>query len=277
MITIDFVALAQQGAEAWNQWRAENPDYRPSLSRAYLYGQSLSGFDLSYVDFSRACLIGADLSGADLSGACLQSVYASDSCFCGATLFQTDLRQGSFSEADFSEADLTGAKADGSNFGGACFTGACLMGWQVDETTAFAELKGDYLYLGAEFSLRWPASGTAQAGRLARFLRRRSHPAHFKYRLSSQVLAWTRCSQQSFLRFLAWSQATTVTVWRSLRTISVRAVRESEPTTRALLQWLRLCGVRSLRYSRYGYIQGRRSLRKPLKQLRLVWAQFILG
>lgn len=174
MTTIDFVALAEQGVDAWNQWRADHPDCHPDLSRAYLYGQLLTGFDLSNVDLSRACLIGASLQRANLSGACLQSAYASSANFSEANLTGADLQQGSFSEADFSRADLSGAKVEGSGFGGACFTGACLMGWQVDHTTAFAEIKGGYLYLGASSSLRWPPSGEAHAGELEAFLRQRS-------------------------------------------------------------------------------------------------------
>ncbi|MEN8446694.1 MAG: pentapeptide repeat-containing protein, partial [Cyanobacteria bacterium J06555_13] len=81
MTTTDFAALAEQGVDAWNRWRAEHPDCAPDLSRAYLYGQVLSGFDLSNTDLSHACLIGADLQQANLSGACLESAYANSANF----------------------------------------------------------------------------------------------------------------------------------------------------------------------------------------------------
>ncbi|MEL7328415.1 MAG: pentapeptide repeat-containing protein [Cyanobacteria bacterium J06559_1] len=176
MTTTDFAALAEQGVDAWNRWRAEHPDCAPDLSRAYLYGQVLSGFDLSNTDLSHACLIGADLQQANLSGACLESAYANSANFTETNLSGADLRQGSFNEADFTGANLSAVKAEASSFGGACFTGACLMGWQVDGNTSFVKAKGDYLYLGTGTSLRWPPIGEAKAGELAAFLQQRSQP-----------------------------------------------------------------------------------------------------
>ena len=68
------LAILEQGADAWNQWRRENSDTLPDLSGAKLSGANLSGADLSGAD-----LFGADLSWADLSGADLRGPTLSES------------------------------------------------------------------------------------------------------------------------------------------------------------------------------------------------------
>jgi uncharacterized protein YjbI with pentapeptide repeats len=65
------VALLKKGAEAWNAWRADNPDWRadnPDI-RPDLRGANLVGADLS----------GADLRGALLAGVDLKPTIWSDS------------------------------------------------------------------------------------------------------------------------------------------------------------------------------------------------------
>ncbi|MEL7333034.1 MAG: pentapeptide repeat-containing protein [Cyanobacteria bacterium J06560_2] len=176
MTDIDFPTLASQGADTWNQWRAAHPEIQPDLSRAYLYGQTLDGFDLSNTNLERACLIGANFRGANLSGACLQSVYASSSDFSEANLTGADLRQGGFSEANFTKANLSAASAQGTEFAGADFTGACLAVWQADHTTSLHEIQGEYLYLQLPPAGRQPRAGQFQPGELARFLQQRLSP-----------------------------------------------------------------------------------------------------
>jgi uncharacterized protein YjbI with pentapeptide repeats len=64
MANDDHIAKLKEGVNAWNAWRAENPDIHPDLRRAILSGAHLEGANLF-----RANLEGADLSGATLSGA----------------------------------------------------------------------------------------------------------------------------------------------------------------------------------------------------------------
>jgi uncharacterized protein YjbI with pentapeptide repeats len=54
----------RKGANAWNDWRASNPDVLPDLAGADLSGAKLTGFDLTYLDLGGAILRGADLDGA---------------------------------------------------------------------------------------------------------------------------------------------------------------------------------------------------------------------
>jgi hypothetical protein len=81
--------ILKQGAEAWNEWRKENPLIQPDINDANLNGANLSGADLSNVNLNRADLTGADLSGAWLS-------YA-------------NLLRTTFQSADFTNAQIDGA------------------------------------------------------------------------------------------------------------------------------------------------------------------------
>ncbi|MGB3291981.1 MAG: pentapeptide repeat-containing protein [Phormidesmis sp.] len=171
MAEIDFLALIEQGAESWNRWRADHPTVQPDLRTAYLFGQALSGFDLSEANLERACLISADLRGANLSKACLQSVYASKADLSEADLREADLSLGNFGEADFSGAILSDIRARGTNFAQACFTGATLANWQIDPTTTLQDLRGSHLCVKQQ---RKPRSGEFRPGELAALIRRLS-------------------------------------------------------------------------------------------------------
>ena len=131
MIAIDYLVLIEQGVEAWNRWRVENPDETPDLESAYLFEKSLQGINLRNANLSRACLIGADLAGADLAGANLCGVYANTANFQGASLVAADLREGNFIEANLTQANLSEALTDNANFTQACLQGTCLAGWST--------------------------------------------------------------------------------------------------------------------------------------------------
>lgn len=117
----EHLALLKQGVDAWNQWKANNPDIKPNLSFAtgkgiMIRGAKLSGVDLSRADLSRADLSHADLVGANLSEANFNEAYLSNADLIGADL----------SEADLSNADLIGANLIGTNLNGAKLNGADL-------------------------------------------------------------------------------------------------------------------------------------------------------
>jgi uncharacterized protein YjbI with pentapeptide repeats len=132
--------LHDQGVDAWNQWRIENPTTRVNLSGANLSGANLSGADLreadlieadlSWADLREANLIEADLSWADLGEANLRE----------ADLREADLREANLSGADLREANLSGADlksvvAIKTDFSGANLTGCQVYGisaWDVN-------------------------------------------------------------------------------------------------------------------------------------------------
>ena len=90
---VDFL---KQGIEAWNAWKAKNPDAEIDLS-----GAQLCHIDLRQANLRRASLEGANLSCADLSQAGLRDANLS-----GANL----------SRANLSNADLHGAIVTGTQF-----------------------------------------------------------------------------------------------------------------------------------------------------------------
>jgi hypothetical protein len=95
----DHLEILKQGVEAWNRWRAENPDVRPDLR----------GADLFMANLSQANLRGADLRQADLAR---------------ARLYRADFSQADLRGANLSQANLVGANLRGADLGGANLDGA---------------------------------------------------------------------------------------------------------------------------------------------------------
>jgi hypothetical protein len=136
--------VLEQGAEAWNAWRVENPGGRPELT-----GEDLSELDLTRVNLSdaelgeaelfdavlthanlkMASMPGADLSGADLSGAELYKVDLSN-----ASLIGCDLSEAYLAEAQLQRADLRGTNLQGADLSGADLSGANLAGANLGRT-----------------------------------------------------------------------------------------------------------------------------------------------
>jgi hypothetical protein len=117
MANKEHLVILEQGVEAWNQWRRENPDVRPDLSGADLSEAGLRGADLRRADLRGADLSGVDLYAANLSGADLGEADLSWAILRGATL----------SGADLIGADLRGAVLRGVHLRGADFTKATVV------------------------------------------------------------------------------------------------------------------------------------------------------
>ena len=96
--------ILQQGVEAWNEWKTENPDERIDLFRTYLRGADLSSANLHNANLNMANLIEADLREANLSGANLSSANLHM-----ANLIETNLRRADLSLTNLSKANLSGA------------------------------------------------------------------------------------------------------------------------------------------------------------------------
>src|SRR5919199_1295300 len=146
MANEEHLALLKQGVDAWNEWKANNPDIRPNLSFATgngltIRGAKLSGIDLSRTNLSRADLGKADLIGANLTEANLSEAYLSQVDLIGANLTRADLTSADLisanliganlsmvylSGADLSKANLSGADLIGANLKGANLKGANL-------------------------------------------------------------------------------------------------------------------------------------------------------
>jgi uncharacterized protein YjbI with pentapeptide repeats len=128
------LAILNQGVDAWNKWRKENPEIEPDLSEAKLSkkdlfeanfnGADLLEANLSQADLSnKAKLIGANLSGADLCDADLSDANLSEAKLIEAKLIRTVLMKANLSgvyllraslvETNFEKAKLTGCHVYG--------------------------------------------------------------------------------------------------------------------------------------------------------------------
>ncbi|MEL6126996.1 MAG: pentapeptide repeat-containing protein, partial [Pseudomonadota bacterium] len=116
MANPDHVAKLFEGVEAWNQWREENPDIRPDLSRDEETPSLRQLFIDSGVirDHERVPLSGVDLEDADLREADLRET----------DLRETDLREADLRGALLRDAELRGAYLRGANLRGADVSGA---------------------------------------------------------------------------------------------------------------------------------------------------------
>jgi len=122
MAQIEHILKLMAGVEAWNQWRAENPEVVPDLS-----GVNLSGKVLADVDFSGAQLNGAQFSSADLQGANLKRAKLIDSNLENARLVNVSLREAILRHAHLKGADLSGADLTEADLGGATLSNAILQ------------------------------------------------------------------------------------------------------------------------------------------------------
>jgi len=152
MANEEHLALLKQGVEAWNEWKANNPDIRPDLSFATGNGITIRGAKLSGVDLSRANLSRADLSRADLIGAYLSEAYLSEAYLSEAYLIGADLSNADLSSADLIGADLLGANLCEAHLRGADLSKANLNGTDLSRAKLIgAKLSGANLS-GAKLS-----------------------------------------------------------------------------------------------------------------------------
>jgi hypothetical protein len=122
MANSEHLAILEQGVEAWNQWRAENPEVLPNLSSGDLTKRNLGSINLSGAYLRGVVFTGTDFTLADLSMADLQeadlcetNLTAAD--FRGTNLNKADLSGSNLYASDFGFSDLVGTKFDGTSFG----------------------------------------------------------------------------------------------------------------------------------------------------------------
>jgi uncharacterized protein YjbI with pentapeptide repeats len=142
-------AILEEGVEAWNTWRDQNPGVRPGLRQAYLLGKRLLRVNLSDTDLAGAAmtecfLYQARLDGAILDGAKLSNVDLCEANLTGAKIRQANLEEANLLRTNLSGADLSGsslvnARLVGTNFRRANLTGCFVYGisaWDVNLTEA---------------------------------------------------------------------------------------------------------------------------------------------
>ncbi|MEM7759843.1 MAG: pentapeptide repeat-containing protein [Cyanobacteria bacterium P01_A01_bin.40] len=164
--------ILREGVKVWNQWRKDNPDIEPDLSRsqlkdANLYGINLSRVNLTGVDFTgadlrSAQLIHANLYGANFFSSNLTSADLRKANLGGAYLFcanlsRVDLRSASLYDVDLGGAylfcanlsgtNLNSVRALATNFEGGILTGACIEDWNINSKTNLKDVECDFIYL----------------------------------------------------------------------------------------------------------------------------------
>ncbi len=150
--------ILEQGIEAWNEWRKQNPKVRPDLTKANLRNKNFQGVNFNNVNLSNSDLWSSDLRNVNLRNANLTSVdlsychlanadlrYANLSnaflknanCFkanlrnsilCNAILNRADLYEANLSYADLRKANIFIAQLDRANFTSANLSDATMMG-----------------------------------------------------------------------------------------------------------------------------------------------------
>ncbi|MBD2691329.1 pentapeptide repeat-containing protein [Anabaena catenula] len=130
MANSEHLDILQQGLEAWNNWRDENPDTVPdfsnfnffeanlryaNFSRANFSGANLGDAILNYTNFSEADLTGCNLSHANFNGADLSRANLNHTAFYITSLCDADLSGANLSHATFYNTDLSGANLSHSN------------------------------------------------------------------------------------------------------------------------------------------------------------------
>jgi len=141
MANDEHLGILDQGVDTWNQWRKENPEALPDLTRADLVKLDLARADLHDADLRRsnlreAILIWANLNGAYLVGANLIGAHLSR-----ANLIGADLRKAVLIEANLRDACLVGANLTGADLRGTDFAGANLLAAKLN----VGDLLGAYL------------------------------------------------------------------------------------------------------------------------------------
>ena len=175
-------AILEQGAEAWNRWRADNPDTGADFMELDLTKRDFRGYDFHGTSFLRVLLSDCDLRGADCYGATfaesrlinvdrretrLKAAGFFDTMLWHANLAGLDLTLTNFSDtdcwgADFSGADLSGATMQRAKLNEAKLVSTKLRG--TDLTSAIlhmADLSGADL-TGAELSVAQLIGATAR-------------------------------------------------------------------------------------------------------------------
>jgi hypothetical protein len=122
-LTRQHLAIMTAGVHPWNEWRQQNPEIRPNLSRVRLNELDLTGANLEETvltdsELRGVKLTGANLAMADLSGARLDVADLREVNLEGANLFNAAL----------GGANLTNASLRNANLAGASLVGALLKG-----------------------------------------------------------------------------------------------------------------------------------------------------
>ncbi len=144
--------LLKNSVQAWNKWRAENPELNIDLSEANLIGVELMGANLNRVNLSRTRLLGVNLIEANLAHANLTYANLTHANLIRADLTHANLTYAELTRAYLSKANLCDADLRHANLDSAYLTGACLQDWKINDQTNLEHLVGKYIYLKSQWN-----------------------------------------------------------------------------------------------------------------------------
>jgi len=153
MANEEQLAILEQGVDAWNQWRAENPGIRidlkgakirhkqldninlakADLQQANLSFSQLKGANLAFANLENAILSYANLAGAKLSATHLGNAYLEDAILTNAKLQGANLKKAKLTNSDLKSAYLVDANLEGSNLSAVNFENANLSSVTFDQ------------------------------------------------------------------------------------------------------------------------------------------------
>jgi uncharacterized protein YjbI with pentapeptide repeats len=128
MANQEQLEILKQGADAWNQWREQNPKVEINLSGTVLSEIDLSGVNFMLANLRKVIFLDVDLSSAYLDRSVLVGAKLNQVRLMGSMLNGTDLGGANLQETDFSKAYLIDANLRESNLFAANFTAAILKG-----------------------------------------------------------------------------------------------------------------------------------------------------
>ncbi len=152
MTTPELLTILKKDVQAWNQWRAENPELNIDFCDANLIGVDLIGVNLSRVNLSRTSLMGVNLIEANLTHANLTQANLTHANLIRAELTHADLRSADLSRAYLSKANLHDADLRNADLSRAYLTGACIQDWKINPQTNLKDLVAKYLYLNSQWN-----------------------------------------------------------------------------------------------------------------------------
>ena len=129
----------KQGVNAWNQWREENPETTPDLSKVDIRGLQLQKINLSNADLTEAKLQYSNLSGATLEKADMNKAKLLETNFQSANLKGANLSGAGLLESNLQFANLENAKLEKAQFNeGTMFNQTNLKGALLKEATGLS-------------------------------------------------------------------------------------------------------------------------------------------
>ena len=137
MANPEHLKILEQGVEAWNKWRKENPSIKPDLRGADLRKISLESANLKEAKLQNAKIQHSSLRFADLSGANLK-----DCSLAKAQLQMATFNNANLESINFRQANLEGAALIDANLRNAFFSGAflhCAILWNCELQEADCE------------------------------------------------------------------------------------------------------------------------------------------